>query len=72
MLEIFIVTWLPLAKKNVVLWVWGPSDTKQSDHEQILAKKRIYSDTGTGYSWHQTAPYSAFNIQIQIALVRHL
>lgn len=22
-----------------MLWVWGPSDTKQSDHEQILERK---------------------------------
>lgn len=41
-------------KKKMLNAVWGPSDTKQSDHEQILAKERIYSDTGTGYSWHQT------------------
>lgn len=41
-------------KINVLLWVWGTSDNKQSNHEQILGKERIYSDTDTEYSWHQT------------------
>lgn len=29
-----------------VLWVWGCSENHQSDHEQILTKKRLYSDIG--------------------------
>lgn len=35
------------------LQVWGHLVIHQSDHEQILTNKRLYSDTYAGYSWCQ-------------------